>query len=335
MEGTRFAMRRLAVIAGWGLLSWLIAAQAGCSGIGVRHDVNRAKLTAEEATQVRQISEDAQGAIDRHDYERARVELLQLATQAPESAEALQRLGAVLMLEKRFDDAEACFRSALKSDPEYVLALIGLGEAEAHRCDFGNALKRFETAIEIDPYRSHAHFCKGRLLEAMGQPDPALAEYFRALEFDPNNPETSLRIAAIQLGRNQPEQALARLDQAVELAAENTEARFFRGQAYLALGHIPQAIDDLRFAAGRISDQPQLFYQLALALEADHKPAEALRAAQKALDLAPADPGARGLTERLALAVTTPGITKRVSNPGASPADQNRIRQAPLAEPVR
>jgi tetratricopeptide (TPR) repeat protein len=330
-------MRRPAVIARWGFLFWLIAAQAGCRWIGLRHDFDRGKATPEEAAQIQQISQDAQGAIDRGDYERARVELLQLATQAPESAEALQRLGSVLMLEERLDEAEACFRSALKCDPDYVLALIGLGEAEAQRGDHAGALKRFETAIEIDPYRSHAHLCKGRVLEAMGQSDQALAEYFRALESDSNNPETSLRIAAIQLARNQPDQALARLDQVVELAAENAEARRFRGQAYLALGHIPQAIDDLRFAAAKMPDQPQLFYQLALAFEADHKPAEALQAAQHALRLAPFDPAARGLTQRLALAPSTStlGVAKRVSNPGTSHASRNRIQQAPPIEPAR
>ncbi len=183
---------------------------------------------------------------------------------------------------------------ALKCDPDYVQALIGLGEAEAMLGDRASALKRFETAIEIDPYRPHAHFCKGRLLEATGQTDQAMAEYFRALEFDPNNAETSLRIAALQLARNQPDQALARLDQVVELAAQNAEARLVRGRAYLALGYIPQAIADLRSAATQMPDQPQVHYYLALALEADRKPAEALGAAQQALRLAPDDPAPAG-----------------------------------------
>jgi tetratricopeptide (TPR) repeat protein len=330
-------MRHLAVIARWGLLAWVIAAQAGCTWFGLRHDADRTRPSPQEAAQIQQLSEDAQGAIDRGDYERARVDLLQLATQTPESAEALQRLGGVFLLEQRPADAEACFRSALKCDPDYVLALIGLGEAEAQRGDLASALKRFEAAIEIDPYRSHAHFCKGRLLEAMGQPDQALAEYFRALEFDSNNPETSLRIAAIQLARNQPDQALARLDQVVELAPENAEARHFRGQAYLALRHVPQAIDDLRFAAARMPSEPQLFYELAHAYEAAQQPAEALRAAQQALRLAPNDPNARGLTQRLALtpSLANPGITRRVSNPGSSPVNTRNVQQTPPVEPAR
>jgi len=326
-------MRRQAVIAGWGLWAGLLVAQAGCSAIGLRHDVDRAKPNREQAAQIQQISADAQAAIDHGDFERARVELLQLATQAPESPEAIQRLGAVLMLERRFDEAEACFRSALKCEPDYVLALIGLGEAEAQRGDLANALKRFETAIEIDPYRSHAHFDKGRLLEAMGQPDGALAEYFRALEFDSNNAEISLRIAAIQLARSQPDQALARLDQVVELAAENAEARLRRGQAYLAIGHISQAIADLRFAAAQMPHEPQVHYYLALAFEADHNPAEALRAAQNASRLAPDDPSARGLTQRLALTVTAPGTTKPVSN--RTQDARSRNQDEPPAEPAR
>jgi tetratricopeptide (TPR) repeat protein len=328
-------MRRQAVIARWGLLSWLIAAQAGCSWIGHNRDLDRGRPTREQAAHFQQISEDAQEAIDHGDYDRARTDLLQLATQAPGSAEALQRLGGVLLHDGRIDEAAACFQSALKSDPDYVLALIGLGEAEARRGDSATALDRFETAIEIDPYRPHAHYGKGLLLETSGQTDQALAEYFRALELDSNNPEISLRIAAIQLVQDQPDQALARLDQVVELAPDNAEARLFRGQAYLALRRIPHAIDDFRFASSKMPERPQPYVYLALALEADHKPVEALQAAQQAQRLAPDDAGARGLMQRLALAVPAPGVTKRVSNPGTSADNRNRIREVPVAEPAR
>ena len=111
-------------------------------------------------------------------------------------------------VEGRLAEAEAYFQAALERDPDYVEALIGLGQVEAQRGDVLAAIKRFETAIEIDPHRSKAHNSLGRLLEAMGNTDEALAEYFRALEFEPNNAGVSLRIAAIQLARKQPDQAL-------------------------------------------------------------------------------------------------------------------------------
>ena len=87
--------------------------------------------------------------------------------------------------------------------------------------------------------------------------------------------------------KNQPEQALSRLDRVLEMAADDGEARFLRGRAQLALGHTAQAIADLKDAIRRLPGRADIYYHLALALEADHKPAEALRAAQQAMRLAP------------------------------------------------
>ncbi len=82
-------------------------------------------------------------------------------------------------------------------------------------------------------------------------------------------------------------------------------------------------------------DQSQAHYYLALAFEADRKPAEALRAAQQAMRLAPDDPGARGLTQRLALAVAAPGTAKPIANPVLVPATRSRSQEEPIAEPAR
>ena len=164
------------------------------------------------------------------------------------------------------------------------------------------------------------------MLESQGKTDEALAEYFRALELEPNNAEVSLNIAAIQLARNQPDQALSRLDQVVELAPENGEARDLRGRAHLTLRHFTQAIDDFRAAATRFPNRADIYYHLALALEADHKPADALRAAEQALHLAPDFADARGLSQRLALAVVPAGRSRPRSklSDGEAPAEPAR-----------
>jgi len=324
-------MRRRAGIAECWLLLSLLTAQAGCSWIGLRRDLGHAAPTPEQTARTQQISDQAQEAIDRSDYEQARLALLELATQTPDSAETHQRLGTVLQLEGRLPEAEACFHAALKRDPDYAEALIGLGQVEAQQSNTASALKRFETAIEIDPHRPKAHFSLGCLLEAIGRTDEALAEYFRALEYEPNNAGVSLRIAAIQLARNQPDQALSRLDQVVELAADNAEAHDLRGRAHLKLRHFPQAVVDFRAAASHLPNRPDVYYHLALALEADHKPADAFRAAEQAVRLAPDFADARGLSQRLALVVAPAGKTR--VRPGPSPG--TRPIGEPPAEPAR
>lgn len=293
-------MRRRAVVAAWVLTVGLaLANNAGCAGLGLRGRNRSSETDPQQADRIQQISERAQAAIDRGDYEHAESDLVNLVDQEPDSAEALQRLGTVLMLKHQLAEAEACFQAALARDRDYVEAILGLGQVEAERGDTASALKRFELAISIDPRRPKAHYLVGRVREATGQTDQALASYFRALEYDANDVPSIVRIAAIQLARTQPDQALSRLDQAVELAPLDGEARALRGLAHWKLHHLPEAIADLRAAAERLPDRPEIYYNLALVLEADHKRLDAQSAAEKALRLAPSDAAVRQLSERL------------------------------------
>ena len=65
------------------------------------------------------------------------------------------------------------------------------------------------------------------------------------------------------------------------------------------LHHAPQAIVDCRIAARQLPGRADVHYQLALALDAAHLQAEALKAAETALRLSPNYTEARNLSERL------------------------------------
>lgn len=287
-------------MAAWVLSAGLALAQgAGCNRLSLRRGDESPAIPPEKLGRLRQISERAQAAVDRGDLEAARADLVQLVKEEPDSPEALQRLGTVLMLEGRLAEAEGYFRRALDRDRDYVDAMLGLGQIEAQRGDAVSALKHFDQAVSIDPHRPRAHHLLGRAREAVGQVDEALASYFRALESDANDVASMSRIADIQLARSQPDQALARLDQAVELAPADGDVRALRGLAHWKLNHLPEAIADLRAAAERLPDRPDIYYHLALVLEAGHRTADARSAVDQALRLAPADTAVRQLSERL------------------------------------
>jgi len=158
----------------------LLSITGGGSWLGARKGSLQELPTREQATQAQQISERAQEAFDHGELEQARMELLQLVALSPRAAEAHQRLGKVLEFEGRLSEADACFRRALELDADYTDALIGLGNIEAARGDLRSALKRYETAIEIEPHDAEAHFARGQTLEAMGKTDDALAAYNKA-----------------------------------------------------------------------------------------------------------------------------------------------------------
>jgi tetratricopeptide (TPR) repeat protein len=301
-------MRRGAVIAGRGAALLLAVAFSGCAAFRPFHAGERsgrgaargASLpTAQRSARSQELSQGAQAAIDRHDDAAALALLRELAALEPWSAEANHRLGRVLQSQGRFAEAETAYRRALTLDKEYVGAMIGLGSIDEALGRPADGLTEFDKAIEIDPHQAEAHLERGRALEGLGRTDEALAAYFRTLEFAPNSLQAKLRVATLQLARGEPDQALARLDPLVEQYPDDAEARHQRGRAHLALNHLPQARDDLKLAAIRLPDRPEVHYHLALALAADHETKAAIAAAEHALQLAPNYAEARALSEKL------------------------------------
>jgi tetratricopeptide (TPR) repeat protein len=286
-------MRRRAISAGC-LVTALLG--SGCAP-GLLRTADRA--TPAEVAFRRQLSQDAQLAIDRGDWKQAETALQRLARETPRSAEVHQRLGRVLRELGQLDRAEVCYQRSLALDSEYADALVGLGEVEALGGRWEPALKHIDAAIELIPTRAEAHLARGRVLEGLRRPDEALAAYFRALNADPNSAPALLRIADIQLTRRQYDQALARLSHVLEITPDDPGPHYRRGRAHLALGHTPEALEDLRFAAAHLPRSPEVFYHLGLALEQAHQKPEALKAAQQALRLAPGYADARQLSERM------------------------------------
>ncbi len=284
-------MRRRAVIA-----VGLVGLFPGCSGFGHR---NSAPSDPAQMAVIQKVSQAAQEAFDRQDWPLAQAELQRLVAEAPRSAEARHRLGRVLLAQGRTVEAEAEFRKALDLDKEYVEAIVGLGQIALDAGRLVEALRLLDQAIELEPTRAEAHLGRGRTLEALGRPGEALAAYFRALETSPDLATAAVRVATIQMEQNQLDQALVRLDDVLELIPNDPEAHALRGRVHLALRQVKPAVDDLKFAADRLPERPDVFFALALALEAAARQPDALKAAETASKLAPEWSEARELSAKL------------------------------------
>jgi tetratricopeptide (TPR) repeat protein len=280
------------------LLALALGAGGGCALIGP------GPPTADTPAQLahrRELSRQAQAAFDRQDWASARAALEHLVAIEPRSAEAFQRLGRVWLAEQRPREAEAMYRRALEIDPDYPSALVGLGEAEAAQGRLQAAMEHLDSALEIDPTRSDAHLARGRTLESLGQYEPALAAYFRVLEFDPDTTSALVRVASIQLSRGRADEALARLDEVLEQAPSDPEAHLVRGRALMALRQPEKAVEEFRSASAALPGRADVFLDLATALAASKpaQPAEALRAAERARQLAPGWADAEEMAKKL------------------------------------
>lgn len=158
--------------------------------------------------------------LNQSDSENSRKEFEFVKSTAPELAEAYYGLGtlelsiynfenAVLLLDEslrlnpnnifaylfkgyayyrqgEYSAAESAFQSALKIQPYFYEALIGLGDIQVTRYEFVMGMDYYDTAIAADPKRVDAYLDKAYVLAQMGNCDEAieLVEPFADIDAD-------------------------------------------------------------------------------------------------------------------------------------------------------
>jgi Flp pilus assembly protein TadD len=115
---------------------------------------------------------------------------LQVAAQSPRCSKAYGRLG-VIYLENGDDweDAEAAFRQALKTDPGNGYVLNNLGLVLYHQDKFADAIRHFEQAVHLDELNASRHANLGMAYMAMRQYAKAESSFKKALKLAPQEME--------------------------------------------------------------------------------------------------------------------------------------------------
>lgn len=112
----------------------------------------------------------------------------------------LFRYGQLLMLLKRPAPALAAFRAVTRADPRHGRAWSCIGILLAAREEFEPAIDAFEHAAALSPAQAAAHFNLAFVLQRAGRHGEAIARFESALEIDPRlerarqGRERSLRI---------------------------------------------------------------------------------------------------------------------------------------------
>jgi tetratricopeptide (TPR) repeat protein len=111
---------------------------------------------------------------------------------------------------ENLDSAITVFGHALEQDPNYSLAIAGLGEAywRHYELDKENhwasqARTSCEKAISMDSNKAESHTCLGMVYTGTGKYDDAANEYRRAVEIEPTNDDAirGLASAYAKLGK--------------------------------------------------------------------------------------------------------------------------------------
>lgn len=192
--------------------------------------------------------------------------------------------------------AEVAFEHALEFRPDLPEALNGLGVVARTRADLPAARARFERAVRIAPDFAEGHANLGETLLALGRPDAAEAELRAALRVDPDLADARQNLARALLGRGLASPGArrvhwprARRELLHLLETEPRRAAAHHDLAFLDLseGRFARAEEGYRRATELAPESHEAFHGLCIALVRVGRCAEAARACEACLSLAP------------------------------------------------
>jgi tetratricopeptide (TPR) repeat protein len=115
-------------------------------------------------------------------FDEAEADLRRALRLHPSHGRAHLELGRVLFRKGLADEASEHFRQAVEFQPDNARAHASLGDALNQAGDLAGARTVLERAVQLDPQDAKAHHLLGRVYDRLGHPDEARAMYQRSRE---------------------------------------------------------------------------------------------------------------------------------------------------------
>jgi len=102
----------------------------------------------------------------------------------PENAKLHNKLGITYLQLGNHNSARKAFSQAIKRDPYFANALNNLGAVDCLEKKYNPAIKYLKQALALDETNASAHLNMAEAWAGLGQMDRAMTEYARALELN-------------------------------------------------------------------------------------------------------------------------------------------------------
>jgi TolB-like protein/Flp pilus assembly protein TadD len=198
-----------------------------------------------------------------------------------------------------FERSIAYFAEAIKKDPSFAPAYVGLGNAyiqlgtilvgappEKERAE---AVSAARIALELDPDLAEAHILLADVYEGQWRWAEAEAEYRRAIELNPNNGDAHAGLATWFLSHGRTEEALALMRRGRELDPVSVHGTDVGG-ILLCSRRYDDAIREYRNVLAFKPDALGALSQLGMTLTLKGQPEQAIPLLEKALSVSARSP---------------------------------------------
>ena len=126
--------------------------------------------------------------------------------------------------------------------------LLDKGYEQYDQGEFTEAVKSFNTAIEIDPNNAESYFLRAMSYQGMALSKLAVADLEKAIVLKTDYAEAFQQLGYIYLVGQAPVLAIEAFDKAILLTHKVAELYINRGSAQCMLGHLEKAAQDYQKA---------------------------------------------------------------------------------------
>lgn len=156
-----------------------------------------------------------------------------------------QRAVALYQLGKKAEAVEA-FERALKADPAYPVALMGLAKIAIENKDTASAAHYVQETVTRNPRDADSWLFKGDFERAAGNPAAAHAAYDQVLVLDPGSSAAHLQKAFVFMTERKFPEALTALEAARRISPKNINVTYVRGMLDFTEGKYAVALESLQ-----------------------------------------------------------------------------------------
>jgi tetratricopeptide (TPR) repeat protein len=174
------------------------------------------------------------------------------------------------------DRASGELATAVRANPNLVMARIMLADIYVQRSDYKDAKDQYQTLTRLDPYTAANFYGLGLSEQFLNELRASVDNYLHALELDPNDAKSAANLGAVYLSLDDVDNAAKYLERATTLDPKSWYAWLNLGLARDAKGQYKDAEAAYRRAQELDSGQPSVLFNLASNLVTQARPVEAM-----------------------------------------------------------
>lgn len=175
----------------------------------------------------------------------------------------------------RFEEAELRYKQLLELDEKKNDIFLNLGMLYYKQNRDQEALQMLLKSLDFEGVQAVHHYNLGLVLERIGDINTAMIAYQKAIKLNPNWIEPYNNLGNILLETRQLEQAEIVYRMAIRENAQHFGSYLNLGNVLMELHRIDEAVENYQKALTLKPEEPDILYNLAVAVEAQNDPKQA------------------------------------------------------------